>query len=94
MPDYLSLAAAAATLPGKPHPATLWRWCRFGLCGITLKHAGVGKRIITTRAWLDEWIATVSALHADRWASKQPAKQRPPVKSHRAADEALSKRGV
>ena len=57
MPEYLTLAQAAKTLPGRPHLSTL---------GIKLKTALVGGRRFTTAEWIDEFIqATTAAASGD-----------------------------
>ena len=48
-PDILSLAEAAAALPGKVAVSTVWRWCRVGHHGVILDSLRVGGRIYTSR---------------------------------------------
>ena len=57
---YLSLAAAAKTLPGRPHPSALWRWARRGLRArdgrrIRLRHLRFGGRLYVTPEALEQF---------------------------------------
>lgn len=51
--SVLSLTAATKAVPridGKrPHPSTLWRWCRRGIRGVRLEHVRLGHRVCTSR---------------------------------------------
>ncbi len=44
----VSLTEAAALLPGRPHLATLWRWCTRGVRGRRLESLEIGGRRYTS----------------------------------------------
>lgn len=57
---YISLAEAAAIVPGRPAVGTIWRWARRGIRSqtgskIRLRHVRVGGRIYTTETWLRDF---------------------------------------
>ena len=62
MRRYLTMAQAADLLPIKRSAPTLWRWCVKGVYVrgvntiVRLQHAYVGHRLMTTEAWLEEFI--------------------------------------
>ena len=67
--DYLTLSQAAGLVPGRPHFATLWRWCRKGVVArnserVKLRHVRMGGRLLTTRQWLDEFGLALAAADA------------------------------
>lgn len=74
--DYISLTAAARTLPGTPSPTTIWRWMTTGISGVKLRTIRVGRTRFTTRAWLEEFLAASTAA-AD--AKLVCAQHRPPI---------------
>lgn len=59
--EHLTLAQAAATLPGRPHLSTLHRWRLRGVRGVRLQTCLVGGRRFTTRRWLSEFCAASTA---------------------------------
>ncbi|QDV75376.1 DUF1580 domain-containing protein [Botrimarina mediterranea] len=61
---YLTLPAASATLPGRPHVATLHRWRTRGVRGVRLRTCLIGGRRYTTREWLREFIEATTAEDA------------------------------
>ncbi|HUY35471.1 MAG TPA: DUF1580 domain-containing protein [Pirellulales bacterium] len=64
--ETIDLAAVARSLPGKPHPATVWRWYRNGLRGQRLETIVVGGRRYTSREALARFVAaTTAAREAD-----------------------------
>jgi len=72
--QYISLADCTRVIPGRPHAATVWRWCRKGVKSRTgrriyLEHARFGKRIFVTRKCLKQFarcLAEADINHADR----------------------------
>ena len=81
MPDlmddhYITLSEAGRQLPGRPHASTLWRWCRVGIRGVRLPYLRVGRRIVVSRAALDEFARSLAELDAapDHRVSRAPAK--------------------
>lgn len=70
MRKYLTLAQAAELLPIKRSACTLWRWCVRGIYVrrvnqiIRLQHAYIGRRLMTTEAWLDEFIDQLTLARA------------------------------
>jgi len=78
----LSLTDAARILPkidGKrPHPSTLWRWCRRGIHDVRLEYARVGRKIVTTNNALTRFINELAAADQKQTPSNpaaEPAKQ-------------------
>lgn len=61
MLEYLTMAAAAGGLPGGVAPTTVWRWAALGIAvpgadmAIKLQCVYVGRKMLTTRQWLDEF---------------------------------------
>jgi hypothetical protein len=56
----------ARVSPGHPAPSTCWRWMRHGVLArngsrVRLKHGRAGRRVFTTRDWLDEFFQAVAA---------------------------------
>lgn len=64
--------AVEAMVPGRPNPATVWRWARKGLRGhqgsrIKLKVWYVGRNPCTTQDAVREWLEAVTeARQAER----------------------------
>jgi len=59
--NLISLAAAPAEVPGRPHSATLQRWRLKGLCGVKLETVLVGGRRFTSREALERFFNRVTA---------------------------------
>ena len=57
--ELLSLTDAARALPAidgkRPHPSTIWRWCRRGIRDIRLEHVRLGHRVCTSREALSRF---------------------------------------
>ena len=64
--DLIPLAVAAELVPGKRHPATIWRWINFGLAGVQLDALEVGGVTYTTRRALQEFFEAVTAAKRGR----------------------------
>lgn len=58
--EYLTLAQAAALLPGKPHVSTMHRWRVRGVGGVILQTTRIGGRRYTTKEWLEAFIEATS----------------------------------
>lgn len=71
MSEYISLSDALRSLPGRPSPATAWRWRTRGVCGVRLQTWSIGGRIVTTEAAVQEFIDAVTA--AKQGQVDQPA---------------------
>ncbi len=54
---------AASLLPGRPHPTTLWRWCRVGLDGVFLEYEKVGRILFTSREAIQRFVHTSTEQH-------------------------------
>ncbi len=61
----LSLAEAAALIPGNPAPSTVARWAIHGVRGVRLESFVVGGKRRTSREAIDRFLA---ALNADALA--------------------------
>ena len=79
--SVLSLTDACRSLPkidGKrPHPSTLWRWCRHGVRSrsgerIRLEHARLGHRIVVSREALGRFANRLAELDAEPAAPTHP----------------------
>jgi len=55
--EFMTLAEAAKSLPGKPHVSTLHRWARRGVGGVRLQTWRVGRRTFTTDEAVAEFLA-------------------------------------
>jgi len=69
--SYLTLSEAAKRLPGRPAPATLWRWSREGLNGIQLRTIRIGRKIHTRRDWLENFFLAVDPRDREAWQASQ-----------------------
>ena len=63
--NLLTLSEAARKCPGHVSSATVWRWIREGLKTRTgkkvyLEHRRVGRKILTSLFWLDEFFKAVA----------------------------------
>ena len=63
--NYLSLSEVAAIAPGRPHTATVWRWCRRGIRArsgvrVRLEHLRVGGRVFVEKKALDRFFASLT----------------------------------
>ena len=59
-----------------PSPATVWRWTRRGVGGVTLRTVRVGKRLFSTEQWVAEFIN-----------GQQPTSPTPPSSSSPRTDD-------
>ena len=84
--DTLTLLEATRLFPSKPHINSLRRWSRKGLNGVKLRTFRSGRRICTSREYVEEFIAKVSG--------KFDGDQEPISQNHRAAEERLDSLGV
>ena len=58
--EAVPLAEAVSALPVKPSRRTLGRWVNVGINGVTLEHARVGQRIVTTPAAVARFVQALS----------------------------------
>src|SRR5689334_3723371 len=59
--ELISLKEARALLPGRPDVSTLYRWSLSGCRGIKLEYRRIGRRIFTTKSWLDRFMREMTA---------------------------------
>lgn len=84
--EYLSIADAAARMPGRVTVSTVWRWTTAGYRGVRLRTQRVGWRLWTTPAWVDEFLVAIEqandqpAMPAVVAAAPKPNKPRRPVR--------------
>jgi hypothetical protein len=102
------LTEAAQRTPGRPHPSTIWRWCRKGVKSrsgrrIKLEHIRVGGRIFTTPSALDRFfkeVAVADAEHFDNLPTSTAAPSRRPCtptqrqRAIAAAERKLDEAGI
>lgn len=85
-------------MPGQPSAGALWRWTQFGVRAagqaVRLKHIRVGRRIYTTRAWLNEFFEASAALNARTPAGRPTTAALQPTVAHAAAVAALEEAGL
>lgn len=62
---YIALDDAPRHIPGRPHRSTPWRWASRGVMrhgqAVRLMTIIVGGRRMTTRAWIDDFLAALNA---------------------------------
>lgn len=79
MQEYLRLSEAARLMPLPVNPSTVWRWCvkgfrmRAARKTVRLEHVVVGRRLLTTREWMDRFVAEMTAAKAAE-RQKKPGK--------------------
>ena len=63
--QYLTVSEAAKSAPGRPSASAVWRWCRRGIVvngeRLFLEHIRVGKRLFTSKEWLQEFFESAAA---------------------------------
>lgn len=87
--DLITLTEARALLPGSSRPAvsTLWRWALSGLKGVRLEYVRAGRRVLTSRRALEEFLARFT--EADR-VERDASAPRSPTPARRAAEIAAA----
>jgi hypothetical protein len=89
----LSLSQAARSLPGPPHPNTLWRWHQRGVRGVKLETVLIGGRRFTSFEALERFVHGVTSaadpIPAAKW--RTPRQREAAI---RRAEEALRRAGV
>ena len=101
MEDYIRLDEAAKLVPGKPAPATLWRWCTVGITiraadeVVRLRFVRIGRKFFTTADWLDEFIHRATAVTLRALVKDRPRKvSRDRLRQLAEADEILARAGI
>jgi hypothetical protein len=82
----ITLTEAAKIAPGRPHNATLFRWCFDGCRGVRLEYERCGRRIFTTPEALRRFSRKLTAQD-DRSESVEVVKPR----SSRQREAAVSR---
>ena len=72
--NWLTLSQAAKLVPGKPHPATIWRWCRDGANGVRLAFIKSGARIVVSERALIEFLERSTQADAERFEAARLAR--------------------
>jgi hypothetical protein len=90
--QYLSLAQAAALLPGRPHISTLHRWRTRGVRGVRLSTILIGGQRRVALTELHRFIETVTELanHGTTTVSLSQGRRR----SRESAESFLDEEGV
>lgn len=91
MADYISISQAAHTLPGNPHPASVWRWCRRGIKArngnqVYLHHRRIGSKLYTTAEAIEQFFTTLTDADAEYFAPESTASPYPPARPRAASD--------
>jgi hypothetical protein len=88
----VSLTAAAKSLPGRPHIATVYRWFQHGVRGVRLETLLVGGKRFTSREALQRFTEQLTAAAAGEAPPGRSVKQR--ETAMRRADAELAKSGI
>ena len=88
----ISLSEAAKITPGRPHTATLTRWCRPGIKARTgervrLRHWRVGRKIFTTAEALEEFFERTAEADLPHFENRDAAKAPAPASDGKPSDE-------
>ncbi len=80
MSDLLTPAAAARIIPRPVAPATVWRWCNYGVTApdgqrVLLQHERIAGRTYIKRADLDAFLARLGQAAAQHFAAKREPRQ-------------------
>ena len=102
--NYIDLTQAAKLSPGRPHVASVWRWCRRGVKTrsggrVRLEHIRAGGKLFTSEAWLTAFFQAVAEadrahFEVDRSAPLQPPSDRRRERSVKAAESTLMRAGI
>jgi hypothetical protein len=84
----ITLNEAARIAPGRPHMATVYRWCFEGCRGVRLEYERVGRRIYTSQEALRRFIERMTALDDERRVEDEPVKPRKPRQREAAVSRA------
>lgn len=98
---YLTLEEAARLAPVPRAPHTVWRWAaqgvrRNGRC-IRLEHRRIGRQLVTTHSWLEEFWRAVAQLRLEPRQVRHPnrlAQQVNQLLPHDLADAELREAGL
>ena len=90
--NLISLSEASKITPGRPHTATLTRWCRPGIKARTgqrvrLKHWRVGRKIFTTAEALQEFFERTAEADLPHFDERDAAKAPAPTSDNKRSDE-------
>jgi Protein of unknown function (DUF1580) len=104
VPEYKKLSSFQDRIPGhrknsRLHPATLVRWCLRGVrlpdgSRVKLQAVRVGCRWLTTDAWFDKFITTLTEAYTgceDTQSPRSPTQRR---RAAEAADRELKAMGI
>ena len=85
----LTLAEAAALLPGRPSTATIWRWRTKGTCGRKLESIALGGKVLTSAEALQRFAQQLGG--ANNPAVRSPAQREREI---RKAEAELKRAGI
>lgn len=92
--QLLTLTQAAKSLPGRPHVATLWRWRKRGIRGVTLETVVIGGRRYTSQEALQRFIDATTSVADGQQPSGQRRTQRQRQAAIRRAERELTAAGI
>lgn len=86
--QYISLSEAARQSPGRPHVASVWRWCRRGVKSrsgvrVRLGYVRAGGKLFTTEAALSEFFESVAKADAEHFDRPVPSPEATRAERHR-----------
>ncbi len=88
----IAFSSAPKKLPGRPSLATMHRWRRKGLYGITLETVLIGNVCYTTREAFSRFVAALNAARNSEPAQHRTNRQR--AKQQGDAEKVLAKVGI
>lgn len=105
--EYLTFAQASRRCHFRPSISTIWRWARKGLKArsgrlIRLRHLRMGRRLVTTPQWLDEFFDHLAQADCEQTESSRDESDPARVKSNASrrqreievAEAALQQEGI
>ncbi len=101
---YIDLTQAAKVSPGRPHVASVWRWCRRGIKTrsggrVRLEHIRAGGKLFTTEEALRRFFQAVAEADAEHFraqprASPKRSTNRQRNRSIEQAEQTLAGAGI
>jgi uncharacterized protein DUF1580 len=93
---YLDLSEAARRSPGRPHSATVWRWCRKGIKArsggrIRLDHVRAGGKIFIQPEALDRFFKDVARADDEYFADEPTPPKQPSTRTERQRERSVAR---
>jgi len=80
--DFMTLAQASASLPGRPSISTVWRWARrgYGKYKVRLSYIRLGRRILISQADLEVFSARLVEMDEELPEPNPIINRKPPTR--------------